>query len=430
MQRRLNGASDSVHHENNPITTDRLTLAAYTRFGARGLKGIEMYHVVKELWENGRLEKVIAVSKKDCRYEFDLDLVETLPGQSRLISALGQIKKKLWKAFPSAWLSEMIFDSYAARRLPERGGNLVLTPGLIRTAQKAKTLGYTTFLYGATPDPRYIAEEVRTEQKSFGLQAAGEDVNRSRQMARFTAHVAVSDYIIAVSEFAKETYVQYGFPAERIFVAPLGVDLQRFRTTPVPIQEPCFTYLLMAHVSGTTGILKGLPYLLQAWSELSLKDSKLQVCGEMGPEARKLISDYAGRLKNVEFTGYVSNPEEYYRKSAVFVLPSLAEGLPRVVLEAMACGRPVITTPILKPVLRDGIDGVYIPMRDVEALKQKMLYFYNHRAEVARMGANASERARFFTWQRFSRQVAEILSSECYSKQFVPSVELDIATVQ
>ena len=419
-----------MHLENNSITTDRLTLAAYTRFGARGLKGIEMYYLVKGLWENGRLEKVIAVSKKDCRYEFDLDLVETLPGQSRLISALGQIKKKVWKAFPSAWLSEMIFDSYAARRLPERGGNLVLTPGLIRTAQKAKALGYTTFLYGATPDPRYLAAQVRTEQKAFGLQAAGEDVNRARQMARFAAHVAVSDYIIAVSEFAKETYVQYGFAAERIFVAPLGVDLQRFRTTPVPIQEPCFTYLLMAHVSGTTGILKGLPYLLQAWSELSLKNSKLQVCGEMGPEAKKLISDYAGRLKNVEFTGYVSNPEEYYRKSAVFVLPSLAEGLPRVVLEAMACGRPVITTPILKPVRRDGIDGVYIPMRDVHALKQKMLYFYNHREEVARMGANAGERARLFTWERFSRQIAHILSYEWRDKKSVPSFELDLAANQ
>jgi glycosyltransferase involved in cell wall biosynthesis len=373
---------------------------------------------------------VIAVSKKDCRFEFDLDLVETLPGQSRLISALGQIKKKVWKAFPSAWLSELIFDSYAARRLPERGGNLVLTPGLIRTAQKAKTLGYTTFLYGATPDPRYLAEQVRTEQKSFGLRAAGEDVNRARQMARFAAHVAISDYIIAVSEFAKETYVQYGFPAERIFVAPLGVDLQRFRTTPVPIQDPCFTYLLMAHVSGTTGILKGLPYLLQAWSELNLKNSKLQVCGEMGPEAKKLISDYAGRLNNVEFTGYVSNPEEYYRQSAVFVLPSLAEGLPRVVLEAMACGRPVITTPILKPVLRDGVDGVYIPMRDVQALKQKMLYFYNHREEVARMGANASERARLFTWERFSQDIFQILSYEWRVKRSVPSVQLDAAANQ
>jgi glycosyltransferase involved in cell wall biosynthesis len=394
--------------ERNPMETSGLTLVAYSRFGARGLKGIEMYYLVRDLWKKNRLRKVIAISKKDCRYEFDLDLVETLPGQSRLISALSQIRKRGWTAFPSSWLSEMIFDYYAAHRLTEPGNILVTTPGLIRTAEKARTLGYTTILYGATPDPRYLAEQVRTEREAFGLQALGKDMNRARQMARFAAHVAASDYIIAVSEFARETYVQYGFPAEKIFVAPLGVDLQRFRTTPAPIEDRSFTYLLMAHVSGTTGILKGLPYLLQAWSELNFKDSKLQVCGEMGPEAKKLIKEYSGKLKNVEFTGHVSNPEAYYQKSTVVVLPSVAEGLPRVVLEAMASGRPIITTPILKPVIREGIDGFYVPMRDVEALKERMRYFYNRRDEVVRMGAHASDRASGFTWERFSRQVAEI----------------------
>jgi glycosyltransferase involved in cell wall biosynthesis len=113
------------------------------------------------------------------------------------------------------------------------------------------------------------------------------------------------------------------------------------------------------------------------------------------------------------------NPQDYYRRSSVFVLPSVAEGLPKVVLEAMACGRPVITTPILKPVVRDAVDGFYVPMRDVEALKEKMLYFYEHPEEVARMGANASERARSFTWDRFSRQIAELFSPAGRARVFV-----------
>jgi glycosyltransferase involved in cell wall biosynthesis len=164
-------------------------------------------------------------------------------------------------------------------------------------------------------------------------------------------------------------------------------------------------------VSGTTGILKGLPYLLTAWSELNLDNGRLQICGEIGPEARKLINSYGGKLRNVDFTGRVSNPELYYRNSSVFVLPSLAEGLPRVVLEAMACGRPVITTPIVKPVVRDGLDGFYVEMRDVRPLKEKMRYFYDHRDEAARMGANAADRARKFTWQEFSMQMASLLSA-------------------
>ena len=394
------------------MNADRLTLAGFTHFGARGLKGIEMYYLVNEVWKSKRLHKVIAVSKKHCRYDFDLDLVETLPGESRLISGLNRIQKRVWQAFPSGWLGEMIFDRYAASRLTAPGDILVLTAGLVHTARKAKALGYQVVLYGATPDPRYLAEQVRAEQAAFGFKSGGEDKNRAWKMARFAAHVENSDYILALSDFAKETYVRYGFPKERIFVAPLGVDLQRFHATPPPPRDTSFTYLLVAHVSGTTGVLKGLQYLLEAWSTLELKNSKLQVCGEIGSEAHKLIGKYGGKLRNVEFTGRVSNPEEYYQKSSVFVLPSLAEGLPRVVLEAMACGRPVITTPILKPVVREGLDGFYIPMRDVAALKERMVYFYNHREEVERMGRNASERAQEFTWERFSGQIAEILSQK------------------
>lgn len=372
------------------------------------MKGIETYHMVKEAWRRGYLQQVVAVSKRQCQQEFNLDLVETLPGESRLISGLGQIKRKIWKTFPSTWLGELIFDHYAAAKLSGGGGTLIVTPRMVRTTDKAEALGYKTVLYADHCDPRYLVEQIQAEQDAFGLKAVGENRNRAWQMARFTEHVETSHYMIALSEFAKETYVKRGFPQERIFVAPLGIDLKRFRATPPPV-EGRFTYILMAHVTGTTGILKGLQYLLRAWSELDLQNGKLLVCGEIGPEVKALIKRYEGKLKNAEFTGTVSNPEEYYRKSSVFVLPSLAEGLPKVVLEAMACGRPVITTPILKPVIREGTEGFYVPMRDVEALKERMLYFYHHRDEVARMGANASERARTFSWERFSRQIADVV---------------------
>jgi glycosyltransferase involved in cell wall biosynthesis len=391
------------------MNTDRLTLAAYTRFGARGLKGIEMYHLVKEIWRKGHLRKVIAISKNSCQYEFDLNLVETLPGESRIISGLGQIKRKIWKAFPSRGFGEMIFDHYAASKIAGPGEILIVTPRMIRTVHKAKALGYRTFLYADHCDPRYLSDQIETEQGAFGLKTVEEDRNRSWQMARFAEHVKTSDYMIALSEYAKETYVHHGFPKERIFVAPLGIDLRRFQATRPP-SEGRFTFLLMAHVTGTTGVLKGLQYLLRAWSELQLKNGQLQVCGDIGPEAQQLIRRYGGKVKGVEFTGAVSNPEAYYQNSSVFVLPSLAEGLPKVVLEAMACGRPVITTHILKPVVREGMDGFYVPMRDVEALKERMIYFYQHREEVARMGANASERARSFTWERFSQQIADLFA--------------------
>jgi glycosyltransferase involved in cell wall biosynthesis len=368
-----------------------------------------MYYLVKESWKRGYLRNVIAVSKKQCSQEFDLDLVETFPGGSRLVHGLGMIKEKVWSAFPSRWLSEILFDRYAASKLTQAGDILVLTPGLTHTAKKAKAMGYKTFLYGATPDPRYLLQQIQIERSAFGLKNGGGSRSRSWEMTRFAAQVEKSDYIIAISDFAAASYVQHGFPENKIFVAPLGVDLRGFPATPSP-SDGCFTCLFVAHADGSTGILKGLHYLLQVWCELGLKNARLLVCGNIGQEVQDLIQKYQGKLPDVKFTGRVRNPAEYYQKASVFVFPSVAEGFGKVVLEAMASGRPVITTPIPKPVIRDGIDGFYIPVRDVQALKDKLLYFYNRSEEVVRMGGNASEQARSFTWERFSQQIADIVA--------------------
>jgi glycosyltransferase involved in cell wall biosynthesis len=392
-------------HEQLP----RVTLAAYTHFGARGLKGVGMYHIVKEAWRRGWVEKVIAVSKSHCQYEFNLDLVETFPGESRLIYGLGQVREKVWRNFPSRWLSELLFDRYAASRLTDRGKILIATPGMARTVRRAKGLGYTTFLYGGHSDPAFLLRQIEIERNVFGLTKERQNRSRAWEMARFAAHIDASDYILAISEFAAETYAQQGFPAEKIFIVPLGVDLARFPPAPPP-SDGELIYLFMAHASGSTGILKGLPYLLQAWEEMSLPNARLFICGHIGQEVEDLIGRYRTRLGNVEFTGSVSDPAKYYQKASVLVFPSLAEGFGKVVLEAMASGRPVITTSIPKPVVRDCIDGFYIAPRDVPDLKEKMLYFYERPEEVARMGLNASEQARRFSWDRFSLQVADIIA--------------------
>ena len=385
-----------------------LTVAAYSHFGARSLKGAETYHLVEQAWRRGYLRQVLAVSKKHCRQTFDLKLVDTLPGESRLLSGLLQIRTRVWKAFPSRWLGEMLFDWYAAARLTRRGDVLIITPGMVTTARKGKKLGYKVLLYGATPDPRFLEEQIQIERQALGLATGAEHRNRSGMMTRWLASLDATDHLIAVSEFSKDTYVAHGFPEARISVAPLGVGVERFPKVPLPTAGP-FTYLFVGHVDGTTGIVKGLHYLLRAWSELALHDARLVICGKLGAEARELIRRHHPDLRHVEFTGPVNDVPTYYRNSSVFVLPSVAEGMAKVTIEAMSTGRPVIVTPNCGAVARDGVDGFYVRPRDVADLKERMRYFHDRRGEVARMGAQASEWAQQFTWERFSRQIADIV---------------------
>ena len=99
-----------------------------------------------------------------------------------------------------------------------------------------------------------------------------------------------------------------------------------------------------------------------------------------------------------------------YRESHVFVLPTLVEGMPLVVLEAMACGLPVITTACGPAgIVRDGIDGFIIPERSDEAVCEKLELLYRDRERCQAMGRNAARRAQAFSWQAYAEGVMRCL---------------------
>lgn len=94
----------------------------------------------------------------------------------------------------------------------------------------------------------------------------------------------------------------------------------------------------------------------------------------------------------VELPGEVKDPVEYYRRCSVYVLPSYyREGLPRTILEAMACGCPVITTdwPGCREPIEDGKNGILVPIRDAGALAQAMLRLTEDRELTDKLSAAA-----------------------------------------
>ena len=82
-----------------------------------------------------------------------------------------------------------------------------------------------------------------------------------------------------------------------------------------------------------------------------------------------------------------------FRRADVFVLPTLCDSFALVHLEAMACGVPVITTPNCGSVVRAGVDGFIVPIRDAAAIADKVELLLTDRALRARMGRSARERA-------------------------------------
>ena len=95
--------------------------------------------------------------------------------------------------------------------------------------------------------------------------------------------------------------------------------------------------------------------------------------------------------------------------ASVLVLPSIQDGFGLVVLEAMASGLPVIVSDHVgaKDCVREGVDGFIVPVRDIEALADRLLWLHDHPSQRDAMGARARERAMGYSWEAYRYRLAE-----------------------
>lgn len=195
------------------------------------------------------------------------------------------------------------------------------------------------------------------------------------------------DYIIAISDFIKMSYIEQGFPAERIFTAYTDINLP-----PAPEKTHTSDMFKVLYVSYTNA-RKGLPYLLDAWTKLNLPNAELVLVGKYSGDVPEKFKQYCDSIINndpsITWVGSTDNPALYYRESSMFVLPSLTEGNPKVVMEAMAHNLPVVTTQNAQSIAEDGKSGFVVPIRDARALEEKIRYLYNNRDVAERMGTEA-----------------------------------------
>ena len=185
-----------------------------------------------------------------------------------------------------------------------------------------------------------------------------------------------TDTLIALTENMKETMQK--FFNKKIEVVPNGIDTERFNLNK---RESC-EKLGLDHEQkiiifiGRLEPVKGLKYLIEAISILKT-DLNLVVVGD-GSEKHslKLLVNDLKLEDKVIFTGKISNEKipEYLTASDVFVLPSLSEGFPVVLLEAMAAGLPIVTTRKggLPEIIEDKVNGFLVNPGSPEELADKI----------------------------------------------------------
>ena len=215
----------------------------------------------------------------------------------------------------------------------------------------------------------------------------------------------LADKIIVGSKFAQGTFVGAGVSPSKLVVIPYGVDTDKF----IPATDRSDDTFRIVFV-GQVGQRKGVKYLLEAFKQLALPKSELLIIGNIVGE-KSSLAPYEGYFRHVAHVPH-SELVKYYASSDVFVFPSLFEGFALVILEAMASGLPVIVTPNTGgDVVRDGTDGFVVPIRNVEALKEKIALLYENRGLARQMGLNARSQAEKCTWRGYRQRIRECLVS-------------------
>lgn len=187
-------------------------------------------------------------------------------------------------------------------------------------------------------------------------------------------HYRRSTYVYAVSRNVARHLEEQGFPPEKLRVFYNGVDWRHFGMLPTraaarkALGLPMDAFVVCCAASLTPR--KGQRFLLEAVADLGNQIHVL-LCGE-GKEETKLRQQTAelGLDERVQFLGFQSDVRLALAASDIFCLPSLHEGLPNVVLEALAAGLPTIATNIAgtPEIIENGINGFLVPAGEAEAI--------------------------------------------------------------
>lgn len=291
----------------------------------------------------------------------------------------------------------------------------------LTTARKVKQNG-GVLICGVREEHMETYEELLLEE--YHLLGLPYKSSMSLIQERMLEELELADYIFATTEHTAQTYVARGFPREKVFVVPYGVAQEQDGYSGLEGDDKSnysdadvFRILFVGHVDPR----KGLHYLLKAFSSLKLPNSELIVVG--GYEDNSWLGSDAD-YEHVRFIGNVPRVDLkfYYRCSSIFVLPSIVDSFGLVVSEAMAMGLPVVVSENVgaKEIVRNGKDGFVVPIRNVDALQEKILWLYEHPEERKLMGQQSRLRVQEFTWERYRERVQDVYWGILHKEGLMP----------
>lgn len=200
------------------------------------------------------------------------------------------------------------------------------------------------------------------------------------------------------------------------YIIPNGVDIKRFYPNQTLSEyrddKIILTVSRLDNKKGIEYAIESMPNILKYYPNTTLQ---IIGDGDFRPELEKITKSLCLQ-KSVEFTGGIPNTDvPYYLQNAdIFLLPSLFEGLPLTLLEAMACGLPVISTPvsIAPDIIIKWNNGIIVPFKSPEAIADAVISILSNPNLEERYAKNSATAAKeTMSWKSVAKQYISLYQS-------------------
>ena len=370
----------------------RLLYSIFARIGGSGLD-TDAFETLRASYRGGFLGKAIAYDNR--QKEIPASLIHSLRWHPvRLISFFDRpyyygAKKKYLDWITSRHLATGRYDMFHS-----------WSGDCLRSLQVAKQRNVPSIVEIPTwhrdgGKAKIGRQESTNNARGFQKWKAGLLLERSR----FVEEYSLADLLLVLSQTATDTFRVRDFPEEKLFYLPRGVDVERFKPGHRPAK-------FRAVFVGALIKRKGIHHLLEAWYRLNLTDAELWLVGSVHDEAKQYLKEFW--RDNIRVVGFVRDPENCLIQSTIHVFPSQWEGSAKVTYEAAACALPQITTREAGDVVRDGVEGIIVRPKDVDAIAGALDHLHRHPEVVERMGNAARRRVvENFTWDHFRTRLLD-----------------------
>ncbi len=363
----------------------------YAKLGGGGI-GNTAFYAARGLYHAGLLQQLFVSS--NAQDEIPHTLVSEWGFLGRVAKYVGFQDKTeridLWTA--------QLFDRWVAAQMPRAQIFHGWNGSCLTSLHKAKKEGMITIVERPSSHPLTATQLMQEEYARWGVP----NKPRTVFLAPTIAEIEQADYITVPSPFARDSMLQHNVPRQKLIEIPFGVNLHRYTPGRVTTAtERPFRAVFVGNIS----ILKGIPDLLEAWHMLNWPNAELWLVGGATHDFQNIQNRWQN-LRGVVYKGFSRNISEMLQQCDIFVFPSITEGSALVTYEAMACGLPVIASHNAGSVVRDGIDGFLVPIRDPAAIALAMTRLREEAGLRLDMGKAARAHVENYSWDTYGHRLA------------------------